>query len=71
MKHYSSFLVRCWLIDDTSDERSVIDVEHIQSGGRTKVTSMGEAEQWMLEACRPRKLDPLEASSHQDRKTTK
>lgn len=53
MKLYSSFLVRYWLIDDPShDERSVIDVEHIQTDGHTRVASLTEAENWMFEACR-------------------
>jgi hypothetical protein len=53
MKCYSSFLVRCWLIaDSTLGERAVVDVQHIQSGGRTRVGSLAEAEGWMFEACR-------------------
>ena len=53
MKLYSSFLVRCWLIHDPShDERPVIDVEHIQTGGHTRVTHLADAETWMFEACR-------------------
>lgn len=53
MKCYSSFLVRCWLIaDSTRGERSVFDVQHIQSGGRARVGSLAEAEGWMLAACR-------------------
>ncbi len=49
MRLYRSFLVRCWLIKDHSgDERSVFDVEHIQSGERTKAATLQEAEQWML-----------------------
>ena len=53
MKLYSSFLIRCWLIREPAhDERPIIDVEHIQTGGRTRVNSLSEAERWMLEACR-------------------
>ncbi|MDQ3755255.1 MAG: hypothetical protein M3371_11055 [Acidobacteriota bacterium] len=53
MKCYSSFLIRCWLIEDTQQgEKKVIDVEHIQSGGHTRVASLTEAEEWMFEACR-------------------
>jgi hypothetical protein len=53
MKLYSSFLIRCWLIHDSAqDERPVIDVEHIQTGGHTRAASLAEAEQWMFEACR-------------------
>ena len=53
MKCYSSFLVRCWLIgDEAQGEKAVIGVEHIQSGTRTRVASLAEAEQWMCETCR-------------------
>ena len=53
MKLYSSFLIRCWLIEDSQrGEKRIIDVEHIQSGGRTRAGSLTEAEGWMLEACR-------------------
>ena len=53
MKLYSSFLIRCWLIHEPAhDERPIIDVEHIQTGGRTRVASLTEAERWMLDACR-------------------
>ena len=53
MKLYSSFLIRCWLIHDAADdERSVIDVEHIQTGCHTRASSLTEAETWMFEACR-------------------
>ena len=53
MKLYSSFLVRSWLIREPArDERPVIDVEHIQAGGRTRVNNLSEAEGRMLEACR-------------------
>ena len=53
MKLYSSFLIRCWLIDDSArGERSVIDVEHIQTGGHTRAASLAEVEEWMFEACR-------------------
>jgi hypothetical protein len=53
MKLYSSFLIRCWLIHDAErGEGSVIDVEHIQSGGHKRAASLSEAEEWMFEACR-------------------
>ena len=53
MKRYGSFLIRCWLIDDSAhDERAVIDVEHIQTGCRTRAAGLAETESWMLEACR-------------------
>jgi hypothetical protein len=53
MKLYSSFLIRCWLIEDSQQgERVVIGVEHIQTGGHRRVASLPEAEKWMLELCR-------------------
>ena len=53
MKLYNSFLVRCWLIRDVAQcERAVIDIEHIQTGGRRRAASLSEAAEWMLEACR-------------------
>ncbi|MFL6208701.1 MAG: hypothetical protein ACJ74W_07595 [Pyrinomonadaceae bacterium] len=53
MKLYSSFLIRCWLIHEPAqDERPLIDVEHIQTGGHMRVASLSEAERWMLDACR-------------------
>ena len=56
MKLYSSFLVRCWLTRDVSqDERRVLQVEHIQTGVSTRASSLAEAEQWMFEAGRPYK----------------
>ena len=62
MKLYSSFLIRCWLIHDQSqDERPVIDVEHIQTGGHTRVTRLAEAETWMFEACRTMKSPARDA----------
>jgi hypothetical protein len=53
MKLYSSFLIRCWLIRDSPvEERFVIDVEHIQTGGHQRAASLLEVETWMMEACR-------------------
>jgi len=49
MRIYSSFLIRCWRIQDPSQgERSVFDVEHIQTGNRQRVASLNEATEWML-----------------------
>lgn len=47
-----SFFIR-WLIsidDDRQNERSVIDIEHIQSGSSRQVSSLEEANQWMRDA---------------------
>ena len=61
MKSYSSFLVRCWLIPDESNgQRSVFDVEHIQTGDHCRVTALTEAQEWMLAACRNAQPSPSE-----------
>jgi len=53
MKLYNSFLVRCWLIRGPSEEeRVVIDVEHIQTGGRLRAASLDEMREWVLTSCR-------------------
>jgi len=46
MKLYSSFLIRCWLIEDPErGEQAVIVMEHIQTGGHRPVASLPEAEE--------------------------
>ena len=52
MKSYSSFLVRWWLISsETERERTVLEIEHIQTGAHLKGASICEAEEWMLSRC--------------------
>lgn len=47
MQNYSSYLIRHWLIGNDSDERSqVFDIEHVQSGRRTRVSRLDEAQLW-------------------------
>lgn len=43
-RFYGSFLVRCWRLD--SGERR-IDIEHIASGARVRVTSIASALKWI------------------------
>lgn len=46
-----SFFIR-WLLskdDEKHEERSVIDIEHIQSGSNRRVSSLEEANLWMRE----------------------
>lgn len=47
-----SFFIR-WLLfrdeEDQQEEKSVIDIEHIQSGSNQRVSSLEEASQWMRE----------------------
>ena len=58
MKTYSSFLIRCWLIcEPPLEERSIIEVEHIQTGVHTRAASLIEVEEWMLESCRSTRSD--------------
>ena len=53
MRLYSSFLIRCWLTDDPSQERqSVLQVEHIQTGASMRAEKLSEIEPWIFEACR-------------------
>ena len=63
MKSYSSFLVRWWLVKDkTKSERTVLDIEHIQTGARHKGVSIVEAEHWMLNRCQKSSSEPDELS---------
>jgi hypothetical protein len=54
MKRYSSFLVRCWVIQSTAEqsneEKVVFDIEHIQRGEHLRSASPAEALAWMLAA---------------------
>lgn len=46
-----SFLIR-WLLsrdEEQQEEKSVIDIEHIQSGNNQRVSSLEEANLWMRE----------------------
>ena len=53
MRVYSSFLIRYWLVSETSpDERSVLQAEHIQTGTSMRAASLVELEPWFLETCR-------------------
>ena len=65
MRLYNSFLVRCWLIRSAPDgERSVLDIEHIQTGERFRPSSLAEAEGWMCDALhRAGEVDPDDASA--------
>ncbi len=50
---YSSYLIRCWRLVDGAGR---VEVEHIQSGQRTRVASLGAALRW-IEAGPPVPLD--------------
>jgi hypothetical protein len=47
-RQYDSFVVRCWQV--AHDEQRV-DVEHLQSGGRTRVLTLAAAADWMGSEC--------------------
>ena len=47
MKIYNSFLIRCWLI---GLDRSVFEVEHIQTSERKRVASFAEVQSLLLSA---------------------
>ncbi|MGI8639470.1 MAG: hypothetical protein ACR2MG_05890 [Pyrinomonadaceae bacterium] len=56
-----SFFIR-WLLATGSDrkpERSVIEIQHIQSGCKQRVSSLEEAAQWMRDANEERKEDRI------------
>jgi len=56
-----SFFIR-WLLyteDEQQQERSVIDIEHIQSGSNRRVSSLEEAGQWMKDAKESEKEDRI------------
>jgi hypothetical protein len=44
--------------DARQDERSVLQVEHIQTGASMRAVSFNEAEQWMFAACHTAQTDP-------------
>jgi len=63
VRSYSSFLIRCWLTGEPRHEqRSVLQVEHIQTGASMRAESFNEAEQWMFAACRTAQADPGQES---------
>jgi hypothetical protein len=66
MHNYSSYLIRHWLLGNDSDEHGqVFDIEHVQSGRRTQLTKLSEAEPWM-EAIAKEKQAELSESRPED-----
>jgi hypothetical protein len=43
-RRYDSFVLRCWRL---SDDQGRIEVEHLQSGGRTRVAALAAAFDWI------------------------
>jgi hypothetical protein len=51
MKIYNSFLIRCWLLRSTAQmDRSIFEIEHIQTGERHRAASVAELQRLMLAA---------------------
>jgi hypothetical protein len=46
--HYDSFVLRCWRL---RDEQQRIEVEHLQSGARTRVLALSAALDWIQTQC--------------------
>lgn len=69
MKRYSSFLVRCWMIQDEAEkiipEKIVFDIEHIQKGEHQRAASPEEAMQWIMTACQNNQPDESETESEE------
>jgi hypothetical protein len=54
MKIYNSFLIRCWLLRNTTQaDRLVFEIEHIQSGERKRGASLAEIQSLMLAMLAP------------------
>ena len=47
-RHYDSFVLRCWRLG--GDEWR-IELEHLQSGGRTRVATLAAAHDWISALC--------------------
>lgn len=54
MRPYSSFLLRCWELDGTSER---VEIEHIQSHDSTTMRSITEAIEWIRAVHRGAELD--------------
>jgi hypothetical protein len=52
MKSYASFLLRFWVIrEDTGPERTVLHVEHIQTGAQENAATLAEVDDWIRGRC--------------------
>jgi hypothetical protein len=58
--HYDSFVLRFWRV---RDEHHRIEVEHLQSGVRTRVVALPAALDWIDTQCKPQIAPPWEVSS--------
>jgi hypothetical protein len=48
MRRYDSFVVRCWHLDGG---RERIEVEHLQSGGHTRLDHLAALTAWICTQC--------------------
>ncbi len=64
-RHYCSFWVRCWSIDEIVRR---VDVEQVQSGRKVRAPSVGAALEWMEICCQtPGKDSPADIDEGVDR----
>ncbi len=61
---YSSFVLRCWRL--SLDEQR-IEIEHVQSGHRTRVAALDAAVDWIAERWRRPAGDPDASGTGADR----
>jgi hypothetical protein len=47
MRNYNSYLVRHWFHGGASDAQQIFDIEHIQTGRRTRHENLTEAQAWI------------------------
>ena len=47
-RRYDSFVLRCWRL---GGQQRRVEVEHLQSGGRTRVTALTAAVEWISTQC--------------------
>ncbi len=55
MQNYGSYLVRHWLFaketsqerDENREQSQAFDIEHVQTGRRTRVSTLNEAQKWI------------------------
>ena len=67
MKLYGSFLIRCWLIrDEHGEERTILDIEHIQQGEHLRINNPEEASRWMMKALQSGIAARAESAGSQD-----
>lgn len=60
MRFYTSFVVRCWVLEEPGlGRRSIVDLEHIQTGDHYRVASLTEAQQQMADTCQAESFSRL------------